>query len=61
MLTVSTLKPEYSRMGPAIGLLVLNYLQLANILALSITIFIANFYRLSCLTRTDPSIVNSHV
>jgi len=61
LLTISTLKPEYSRVNPAVGLLILNYLQLANFISLSITIFIAAFYKLKCFNRSDSFIANTGI
>jgi hypothetical protein len=59
LLSISTLKPEYSRMNSAIALLVLDYLQLVSLASFSLAIFLANFYGLKCLKREENVVENA--
>ena len=58
LLAISILKPEYSRMTPAIILLVLNFVQLAILLGLSLAIFLFAFFDLKCLRIEDNLVEN---
>jgi hypothetical protein len=50
-LTISVFKPEYSRMGSAIALLVLNCLQMVNLAGLTISILLYAIYGKKCCNR----------
>lgn len=51
VLTIFIFKPEYSRMEPAIALLVFDFLQLINFIGVSLAIVLSNFYGVKCLSR----------
>jgi len=51
LLTISIIKPEYSRIGPAIGLLVINFLQICSFAAMGILVLLNKFYNIKCLRK----------
>lgn len=50
-LAASVCKPEYSMMGPALALIVVNWLQMANLIGLSVAILLKVFYGVKCFNR----------
>lgn len=51
IMTVAVFKPEGSRMGTAIALIIVNWLQMANFIGLAFVILLYNVYGAKCLKR----------
>ena len=51
LLTVCVAKPEYSRVGAALGIQALNGIQVAIFVALGICILLDRIYNITCLKR----------
>jgi hypothetical protein len=51
LLTISVTKPEYSRVGTAVGILSLNFIQVLLFITLSICIVLDKIYNARCLKR----------
>jgi hypothetical protein len=49
ILLITVLKPETSRIIPAIILTLLNYLQMINLAMLAFIAFATNFFKITCL------------
>lgn len=59
LLTVCVAKPEYSRVGPAFGILILNFSQVVNFGILSICVALDKVYSIKCLKRAANSVVSN--
>jgi hypothetical protein len=57
ILTISVAQPEASRIGPAFGLIVLNYLQLLSFLVLIICVILNKIYDIKCWELKEKRIL----